>query len=77
MGVAGEHKETYSRYMASLVILLVLTLALVAVSVFLGDSIREKSGKNIHDKNNPWNFLLPVGVMIGIYLVVMTIKEFL
>jgi hypothetical protein len=61
--------------MASLVILLVLTLALVAVSVFLGASIREKAGKNIYDKNNAWNFLMPVGVMIGIYLIAMTLKE--
>lgn len=61
--------------MEILVIGLGLTLGFVALSVFLGDSIREKSGKNIHDKKDPWNFFAPVGVMIGIYLLVMTLKE--
>ena len=63
--------------MDSLVILLVLALGLVAVSVYLSASAREKSGKDIHDKNNPWNFWLPVLIMVGIYLVVMSLKEFL
>ena len=61
--------------MEILVIGLTLLVAYLAISVFLGDLIGEKLGKDMKDKNNPWTFWLPVAAMIGIYMVIMTLKE--
>ena len=63
--------------MDSLVILIVLTTAFVGFSIFLADSFREKAGKDIHNKNDAGNFLVPVAVMVGIYVVAMFLKEIL
>jgi uncharacterized BrkB/YihY/UPF0761 family membrane protein len=61
--------------MDSLVILLLGTVGLLAFGVFVSGSLREKSGKNIHDKNNPWNFWLPVIVILVVYMVVMAFRQ--
>jgi hypothetical protein len=60
--------------MDSLFLLIVGAIVLVGIGVFLSDTVREKSGKNIHDKNDKWNFLGPVLVVFVIYAVVMLIK---
>ena len=60
--------------MDSLFLVIVGAIGLIAIGVFVSGTVREKAGKDIHDKNNNWNFFGPVLVVFVIYAVIMLIK---